>query len=170
MPHRNSVAWTASGSGPEAVRSSGKGKKGKKDRAAAEGANAWSCYEEFAAQELCCEFSGRRLEFGEQIYLVPEEMQDLKGRRVVRPVLHFVTNKKNRFEPSHALALALKTSEAVQVCETDEPEKYLRGETISCDPSLKGWTLITYQGQPMGWGKADRGIMKNHYPKGLRVN
>lgn len=153
-----------------AVRDGSKGKKGKKNQAGAESVTAWSCYEEFARQTMRCELSGRRLEFGEQLYLVPEAMPDLKGLKVVRPGLHLGTNKKKRFEPSHALALTLKPSEAVQVCETDEPEKYLRGETISCDPSLKGWTLVTYKGQPMGWGKADRGIMKNHYPKGLRVN
>ena len=153
-----------------AVRDGSKGKKGKKNQAGAESVTAWSCYEEFARQTMRCELSGRRLEFGEQLYLVPEAMPDLKGLKVVRPGLHLGTNKKKRFEPSHALALTLKPSEAVQVCETDEPEKYLRGETISCDPSLKGWTLVTYKGQPMGCGKADRGIMKNHYPKGLRVN
>lgn len=154
----------------ETVRGGGKGKKGKKDRVGAERANAWSCYEDFAAQMLRCGLSGRRLEFGDQLYLVPEEMPDLKGLKAVRPGLHLGTNKKNRFEPSHALALALHTSEAVQACETEEPEKYLRGETISCDPLLKGWSLVTWKGQPLGWGKADRGMMKNHYPKGLRIN
>lgn len=169
LPHRTSVSLTAGLSGQEAVGNSGKGKKGKKDRAA-EGTNAWNCFEEFAAQELCCELSGRRLEFGDQLYLVPEGMIDLKGLKVIRPGLHLGTNKKNRFEPSHALALVLHAFEAVQVFETEEPEKYLRGETLSCDPDLSGWTLITYQGQPIGWGKANRGIMKNHYPKGLRIN
>ena len=96
-------------------------------------------------------------------------MPDLKGLVVVRPGLHLGTNKKNRFEPSHALALALQYTEVKQLYETEEPEKYLRGETLACDPSLKGWTLVTCQGQPMGWGKADRGVMKNHYPKGLRI-
>lgn len=170
LPHREHATFTAGFSVQETVRSAGKGKKGKKDRTSAESGNVWKCFEDFAAQELRCDLSGRRLEFGDQLYLVPEAMPDLKGLKVVRPGLHVGTDKKNRFEPSHALALALHTSEAAQVWETDEPEKYLRGETLSCDPSLKGWTLITCQGQPIGWGKADRGIMKNHYPKGLRVN
>lgn len=151
-------------------RDGNKGKKGKKDRTGAESADVWSCYEEFASRTLRCELSGRRQVFGEQLYLLPELMPDIRGLKVVRPGLHLGTNKKNRFEPSHALALALRPSEVAQIHETDEPEKYLRGETLSCDPELAGWTLITCQGQPMGWGKADRGVMKNHYPKGLRVN
>ena len=169
LAHRSDDAFVSVSAGQETGRS-GKGKKGKRDRAGAENANAWNCYEEFAAQTLRCKLTGRRLEFGDQLYLVREEMPDLSGLKVVRPGLHLGTNKKNRFEPSHALALALKPSEAVQVCETQEPDKYLRGETLSCDPSLKGWVLVICQGQPMGWGKADRGIVKNHYPKGLRIN
>lgn len=169
QPHWTDAAFASVSAGQETCRS-GKGKKGKRDRAGAENANAWSCYEEFAAQIPGCQLNGRRLEFGDQLYLVPEGMPDLKGLKVVRPGLHLGTNKKNRFEPSHALALALHATEAVQVYDTNEPEKYLRGESLSCAPSLKGWTLVTCQGQPMGWGKADRGIMKNHYPKGLRIN
>ena len=32
----------------------------------------------------------------------------------------------------------------------------------------KGWYLITVDGYSTGWGKLAGGIMKNHYPKGLR--
>lgn len=143
-------------------------KKGK--RTGAKEADVWKEYEAFAKRLLLKPLSGRRQVFGDQLYLTPADMPDVKGLKVLRPGLHLGTNKKNRFEPSHALALALRASEAAQCFETSEPEKYLRGETLSCDPSLEGWTLITYQGMPMGWGKASRGVMKNHYPKGLRVN
>jgi len=44
---------------------------------------------------------------------------------------------------------------------------YLRGEVVSCKQQ-KGWTLVLYQGQPLGWGKASNGVLKNHYPKGIR--
>lgn len=168
LPHGNHAALIPGLPGQETVRNGGKGKRGKSNRAGTENANAWGCYEEFAAQTLRCQLNGRRLEFGDQRYLVPQGMPDLKGLKVVRPGLHLGTDKKNRFEPSHALALAMHPSEVSQVCETQEPEKYLRGETLSCDPSLKGWVLVICRGQPMGWGKADRGVVKNHYPKGLR--
>lgn len=156
--------------GHEKRRCAEKGKKKKGSRAGADDQNVWSCYESFAWQSLRCELSGRRQLFGEQLYLLPEAMPDLSGLRVLRPGLHLGTVKKNRFEPSHALALALQPSDVAQVYETKEPEKYLRGETFSCSPKLSGWTLVTYLGQPMGWGKASGGVMKNHYPKGLRIN
>lgn len=170
LPNGEHADLTGGLSGRETPRSSERGKKGKKGKNGAESGDAWSCYEEFAAQTLCCELSGRRELFGEQLYLLPEGIPDIRGLKVLRPGLHLGTKKKNRFEPSHALAMALHPSEAAQVYETDEPERYLHGETLSCDPALGGWTLITCQGQPLGWGKADRGIMKNHYPKGLRIN
>lgn len=45
------------------------------------------------------------LRFGEQLYLAPAETPSLRGLKVLRPGLHLGTVKKNRFEPSHALAL-----------------------------------------------------------------
>ena len=52
--------------------------------------------------------------FGDQLYRTPEEMVDFKGLRVLRPGLQMGEFKKNRFEPSHALALALHPSEVKQ--------------------------------------------------------
>ena len=130
----------------------------------------WAGFDDFRKQSLSCELIGKRCQFGEQLYLVPPRMPDLTGLKVLRPGLHVGTNKKNRFEPAHALALALRAEEVRQVCETDEPEQFLRGMTLSCDGNLRGWVLVTYQGLPLGWGKANGGVVKNHYPKGLRIN
>lgn len=107
--------------------------------------------------------------FGEQLYLVPEQMIPLKGLKVVRPGLHLATNKKNRLEPAHALALALQPQETERQRELtlEETEKYLHGESLLCDEE-KGWIILTYLGYPVGFGKASGGQMKNHYPKGLR--
>lgn len=145
------------------------GKKEKKGGAGAKAADDWKEYEAFEKMYLSKTPAGRRLAFGDHLYLLPENLPDIRGMKTLRPGLHLGTNKKNRFEPSHALALALHSSEAVQVWETDSPLNYLRGITLSCDQALEGWTLVTWQNQPMGWGKASRGVLKNHYPKGLRI-
>lgn len=157
--------------GKQGGRRTGNGKRARQsDGKGAKGPQAWQAYEMFAEQTLFKPPTGRREMFGEQLYLLPEEMPGICGLKVLRPGLHLGTNKKNRFEPSHALALALKAEQVSQCFETQEPEKYLRGETLVCDASLSGWTLVTYRGFPLGWGKASRGVMKNHYPKGLRVS
>ncbi len=129
----------------------------------------WEAYEAFAQQYLRVEPSGRREQFGDQLYLVPKEFPNLQGLKVLRPGLHVGTVKKNRFEPSHALAMALLTDQVAQTVQTADPEQYLSGMTFSCDESYHGWVLVTYQGLPLGWGKASHGIVKNHYPKGLRI-
>ena len=112
--------------------------------------------------------------FGDQLYRTPEEMVDFKGLRVLRPGLQMGEFKKNRFEPSHALALALHPSEVKQNVNlsADAPETaaYLRGETIqlSEEDVGKGWCLVSVDGYSLGWGKKSGGTLKNHYPKGLR--
>jgi NOL1/NOP2/fmu family ribosome biogenesis protein len=80
---------------------------------------------------------------------------------------------KNRFEPSHALALALRPEEVTHTWNLDgnsqEALNYLKGGTFPAEGE-KGWYLITVDGYSIGWGKLAGGIMKNHYPKGLRKN
>lgn len=110
--------------------------------------------------------------FKDELYLIPEQMSSLQGLKVVRAGLHLGTRKKNRFEPAHALAKALTPAEVVQFqdCDYDTALRYLRGETISCDTTFQSWTLVCYQGISLGWGKAQNGLLKNHYPKGLRLH
>lgn len=114
---------------------------------------------------------GKFLLFGEQLYLIPKEMPDLKGLKVFRPGLHLGTRKKNRFEPSHAWALALQPNQVKRTCclssKSEEIQAYLQGETISF-AGEKGWHLICVDGYSIGWGKLVGNTMKNHYPKGLR--
>lgn len=115
----------------------------------------------------------RYIRFGDNLYLAPRDMPGLKGLKVLRPGLHLGELKKNRFEPSHALALALSPREAVHVWnlspEDSEAKAYLNGQTFPAEGE-KGWYLICIDGFSMGWGKLAGNIMKNHYPKGLRVN
>ena len=116
--------------------------------------------------------------FGDNVYLVPEETPELTKIRVLRPGLQAGTLKKGRMEPAHALALFLKKEDVFQWAELGTGEtaaKYLRGEAIGAGEleavsggDLKGWVLMTVDGFSLGFAKADRGVLKNHYPKGLR--
>lgn len=100
---------------------------------------------------------------------MPKGAPSLKGLKVLRPGLHLGTFKKNRFEPSHALALALKPKETA-CCyglSVNEAADYIAGNTFLTEGE-KGWYLITVEGYSLGWGKLAGNVMKNHYPKGLR--
>ena len=126
-------------------------------------------YEAFRQEYIRKKPKGIIIRFGEQLYLLPEGAPGLKGLKVLRPGLHLGTLKKNRFEPSHALALALKPQEtvnAVELYSRELAERYLSGQTF--DTTASGWCLLSLDGYSIGWGKAAAGVMKNHYPKGLR--
>ncbi len=133
-------------------------------------------YENFLNTEIKAEWllqteKASYLMFGEQLYQIPREMPGLKRLKVLRPGFHLGTVLKNRFEPSHALALALTPKEVAHTWNLDshspEAVNYLKGGTFSAEGE-KGWYLITVDGYSIGWGKLAGGIMKNHYPKGLR--
>lgn len=134
------------------------------------------CQETLLAGDLACR--EEVILFGDQLYLVPPQMPEFKGLKVVRPGLHMGTLKKNRFEPSHALALYLKKSQAAAWYDMDSKDeqtaRYLRGESIEIHPEAcssgkkKGWILMNVDGYSIGWGKLVGSTVKNHYPKGLR--
>ncbi|MBO4749234.1 MAG: RsmB/NOP family class I SAM-dependent RNA methyltransferase [Lachnospiraceae bacterium] len=139
-------------------------------------------WQEFARATLSrsvhlCVYDGKQeggfLRFGDQLYLVPQEFPEIKGLKVLRPGLHLGEVKKNRFEPSHALALALGARDVRNVYRmtTKEllPAAYLNGQTFPAEGE-KGWHLILVDGISLGWGKLAGNIMKNHYPKGLRMS
>lgn len=121
-----------------------------------------------AASFQKCIVSGGLQAFGEQLYIAAGAIGSLDGLKVERPGLQLGTCKKKRFEPSHALAMALRPSQVRQAIELCEPNRYLRGEAIPCSNAYHGWVLATVQGCSVGWGKAVNGMLKNHYPKGLR--
>ena len=131
----------------------------------------FAAWKEFERESLKKQFDGIFLLFGDQLYLAPKDMPALKGLKVLRPGLHLGTMKKGRFEPAHALALSLSPKDAVHCCnlsgDSREARQWINGMTLSKDGE-KGWQLVCVDGYSLGWGKLAGGILKNHYPKGLR--
>lgn len=109
----------------------------------------------------------------QQLFLLPEHSPDFGSLKVIRKGLHLGQFKKNRFEPSHHLALSLSASDVKHVYEMSSTEqewkKYIRGETMATGKD-RGWVLLTVDQFPIGWGKETKGILKNFYPKGLRIH
>ncbi len=144
------------------------GKKKKNDRVLDK--EKEQLYRDFIKETLVEEPAGEKVLFGDALYLLQADI-NLKGLKVLRPGLHVGTFEKKRFEPSHSLALALckeDVKQSLQLAMGDGmPEKYLRGESLMCD-GKKGWTLVCVDGYSLGWGKVSNGMLKNHYPKGLR--
>ena len=139
-------------------------------------------FQEFLEQTMSDEVANwiepeRMVEFGEQLYLLPKGCPDLSGIHVVRAGLHLGEFKKNRFEPSHALAITLSIDDVKNyidlTIEDDRAYSYFMGESIFVNnedklQGKKGWCLVCIDGYSAGWGKIAGGTIKNHYPKGLR--
>lgn len=119
-----------------------------------------------------------RLEIhGERVYYMPCSLPDVRGIRFLRTGLLLGELKKNRFEPSQALAMCLKKEEYGKVlnlkAEDVRISRYLKGETLEVSDVLpetsNGWYLVCVDGYPLGWGKLTRGTMKNKYLPGWRL-
>ena len=128
---------------------------------------AWT---RFQAETLpdCALPEGRYVRFGERWYLAPPQTPDLRGLKVLRAGLALGETAKGRFLPDHALALWLNGAarEADYPVGSDELTRYLSGQTLPGPQT--GWTLVKAGGLSLGWAKGSQGVLKNHYPKGLR--
>ena len=131
-----------------------------------------TAYRAFCAEHLAAIPADERLALiGSYLYALPAALPDLTGLRFLHPGWWLGTLKKDRFEPSHALALTLPSESlrrSVSLAPHDSTlAAYLRGEGFRSDGEA-GWVLICVDGYPLGWGKRVGETMKSHYPRGLR--
>ncbi|MBB5325660.1 NOL1/NOP2/sun family putative RNA methylase [Anoxybacillus tepidamans] len=129
-------------------------------------------YRTFEKAVLKTEITKTIYAFQQHLFALPDDCPNFDGLKVVRAGLHLGELKKQRFEPNHALALALQTKDVLHSIDLQsnsaECSKYLRGETLATNHD-RGWVMITVDGYPIGWGKEVKGTVKNFYPKGLRI-
>lgn len=113
---------------------------------------------------------------GGKVYYMPEGLPAMKGIRFLRTGLLMGELKKNRFEPSQALAMNLKKEEYRYTLdfsvEDERVVKYLKGETLDVEDLVsskdKGWYLVCVDGYPLGFGKLINQTLKNKYLPGWR--
>lgn len=111
----------------------------------------------------------------ERLYLLPNAVK-MPKLRYLRTGLLLGEVKKNRFEPSQALAMALKPEHFASCISIDSTDvrcvKYLKGETLDVSDlpcnNKKGWQLVCVERYPLGFGKLSNGILKNKYYAGWR--
>ena len=115
--------------------------------------------------------NSRLVMFGEQLYRLPDMEVDIKGLKVQRAGLHIGEFKKQRFEPSHSLALALKLNDAKNLvkltCDNPQTIGFFNGQSVMLSDEQaaeckKGWALVCVDGYPAGWGKVNGAQVKNN--------
>lgn len=109
----------------------------------------------------------------DRVYLMPEGLPNLKGLRILRQGLLLGEMKKQRFEPSQALANALRTSDYDKVIRLDVKDpnviRYLKCEAVEPEGDYEdGWYLICVGEYPLGWMKIAKNNFKNKYLPGWR--
>lgn len=74
---------------------------------------------------------------------------------------------KGRFEPDHNFisCFGLRFKQCLDI-DKEAAERFIKGMTLDCP--LDGYVVVKYGGVVLGFGKASGGVLKNHYPKGLR--
>ena len=118
---------------------------------------------------------------GNKVYALTQELKeliesdiDLKKLSVRRVGVEVCENKGKRYEPLHYAFTACSKNSAKNVINLDLNDervyKFLHGEEIKTDESVKGYTLVCVENITLGFGKASNGNLKNKYPKGLRNN
>ncbi|MGB9886329.1 MAG: RsmB/NOP family class I SAM-dependent RNA methyltransferase [Moorellales bacterium] len=130
-------------------------------------------YEEFCREHLAGPPASEGIvEWDGQLYRSPLPPKAWEGLRVLRPGWWLGRLRKGRFEPNHALAVALRPQAVRRVHDLapEEPElrSYLRGQTLK-GTGEKGWVLITVAGFPLGWARGEGMGLKSLYPYHLRA-
>ncbi|MDR2975704.1 MAG: RsmF rRNA methyltransferase first C-terminal domain-containing protein [Streptococcaceae bacterium] len=146
----------------------GKSAKASKNSLTIEQRKLW---QQFAEESLSVQLDGNLQLFADNLYILPKDLPDLSKLKIARNGLHLGVFKKNRFEPSYALGMALSASETVNHVELDELQfrAYLAGNTVKVEERLKnGWYQLLVQGNGLGFAKLVDSTVKNYYPKGLR--
>ena len=126
---------------------------------------------DFSSQEL--NFADQDLRInGNYLYYYNKNWLDINKLKYVRPGLMLGTFKKNRFEPSYALALAVQEVAEENVIELSKGKwaEYVSGNTIflSGNTRKNGWYLLRCEEKNFAFGKLVNGTIKNFFPKGLR--
>lgn len=114
--------------------------------------------------------------YGNRLYWIPSRSPDLKGLKIYHWGWWLGTFKSERFIPGPALATGITKTDAQKVLEFSLGNPllaaYQRGSPIkiSEDEYLpSSWILVTVSGNPLGWGKVQKGRLKSYIPNWLRI-
>ncbi len=109
--------------------------------------------------------------FGSYVALVPS-LPELGKLRPIKSGILAGKVARGRFIPAHALfASAAYPPKRSLDLPLEDPRlmAFLHGEEIPAPELEKGIAAVRVCGVPLGFGKVSNAVLKNHYPKGLRL-
>ena len=116
------------------------------------------------------------LRHAENIYAVPEKL--LADVNFISSKLRLVNHGtkigeiiKDKLIPDHALALSNILNDKIQKVglSLEQAIQYLKKKELTLQTDKKGWSVVSHQGQPLGWINILPNRINNYYPKELRI-
>ena len=111
-------------------------------------------------------FTSIRINKDDNLYASPTNL-NLKDFNIIRNGLKIGSLNKNNFIPDYHLSHFLSSNESIELNE-HELKNYLNGQVINKDYQ-NGFYVVSYNNINIGFVKSVNGILKNHFPKGLRI-
>ncbi|HMM00563.1 MAG TPA: methyltransferase domain-containing protein [Bacilli bacterium] len=109
---------------------------------------------------------GQLLKRNDGFYLLNPALEINKGFNVLRSGVKVAVAHGDHLLPDHHLAHYLGFENSINLT-MEEMKKYRHGDTLHREIA-NGFHVVSYDHINLGWVKAVDGILKNHYPKGLR--
>lgn len=107
----------------------------------------------------------------DDLYKVPMDPALWKGLQVLRPGWWLGSMRHGKFNPDHALAMALRPEEVREVVDLSVGDPNLDAFFLGgfwSDEGPEGLVLVTVDGLPVGWAKRREGRCRSRYPVHLR--
>jgi 16S rRNA C967 or C1407 C5-methylase (RsmB/RsmF family)/NOL1/NOP2/fmu family ribosome biogenesis protein len=78
---------------------------------------------------------------------------------------------RDKLIPDHALAMSKIVADNISRVAVNKEQaiKYFQRKDLQLDTNGKGWSLIEFEGQPLGWANILPNRVNNYYPKSLRI-
>ena len=103
-----------------------------------------------------------------QKFLCPSKLPANFENLSLRPGLFLGTQVGDKFIPSHHYSHVSNSDNSIELSK-EEVIKYLRGETLN-KKCPNGYHFVSYLGMNLGVCYCVNNVLKNYYPKGLRIN
>ena len=111
--------------------------------------------------------------FGGRVRLLPEALPELTLKGLLTAGIPAAEVRTNRLEPCHGLFMAAPAAACRRLLtlslDDERGKRFLRGESLPAPGCPDGWTAVALEGLVTGFGKVTGGVLKNRYPKGLRL-
>lgn len=112
------------------------------------------------------------LQIQDKIYTKNTPFIKLKKIHILRQGVLAGEMVKNRFEPhQHFYSAGIHQGQFLKVYNMSDEEclKYLQGNLLQVE-GYKGYTALTWRNHPIAFAKGDGIVLKNKYPKGMRIH